>query len=344
VVIQKLTGIAVVVTLLWCVFVLREARLLIAAKPISTPLGRIRLLALAVFSTAPVIWNIGLSLGYLDAIVLSLGLAVVASGDRVSPLGAALLAGLAIAVHEMAAILVAPLLLILAFDPRFPSGFSGRRAAQVSVALVALAAMTVWLSGHAPSPELERQLLADPWLEPYWVHLLVDLQRQKLETSFLILWRAPGYARDLARNAILYLPATLAVLSVGLVQIWSLVISTKAKLLWTAAYAVASVSQLASVLIAFDFSRLFALTNAQAFLAYCLLNRRLAGREVRPARATVAALGAVCVAVAVADGLMKLKFTYLPPMPLWWPAGWDRWMLDPLELAANAVLGPPAGH
>jgi hypothetical protein len=31
-------------------------------------------------------------------------------------------------------------------------------------------------------------------------------------------------------------------------------------------------------------------------------------------------------------------------MPLWWPAGWDRWMLDPLELAANAVLGPPAGH
>ena len=329
---EMVSELATIADVVMCILLFRASRWLATAPGPKN----LRWLAMILLATSPVIWNLALSLGYLDVLLVILGLVLIAASERAT-LAAAAAALLAIAVHELASIFIAPLLLLVAIDPGERWGFNRGRAWRVGAALLVGAGLTLWLSRHGPSTGLEHHMLDAAITSDWWVHTLLDLQREPLSAPFGRIWSAADVWPTMARNAILYLPATLAIFAVGLLTLWRSNTTVRARALWTLAYLVASMGVLASNIVAFDYQRLFALANMQAFLAFFLMQRRLGTSQRATGSAALGIVAGICVLVAGSDALMKVKFTYLPTMDRWWPTALDAAMVDPLERIAQRV-------
>ncbi len=330
---------ATLLLVLWLVVLVRELRARLRVVSAEKTVAAMRIMALLVFVSSPVIWNLAMCFGYLDPLFFIAGLLIIACRpERVAHLVLALLLAIvALFIHEMSGLLLGPLLLLLVFEPASPWGVSRRAAAIVLPALVGLAVGTLLLARCTPSPALEQQMLARAWTTPEWVQMLCRLLREKLSLDLRAAWADAHLMARFRANAVLCLPATFALMVTGLCRLGGARITRRAKLLGAALLVVASFSQLVTNLVAFDATRLFALSNMQAFLAFSLLDRRLEGVPSSLGKLTMTWLMALTGAVAAAGLLTRVQFTYLPVMWRVVPGGFDGWLWDPLTRLGRAV-------
>lgn len=320
----------------WIALVVRELRARVAAGPLGSPAGRLRVMAVVLFAAAPVVWHLSMCLGYLDVWVQICGLVLVGFGARRLPVAVAG-AAVAVLVHEMAAVLVAPLLLLCAFEPAAPWGLRRGRALAVGGALAALAGLTLFLSSRGIPRALQADMLRQHWTSDWWVNLFNHLLSETLRQSSARVLATAGLGAIFRWNVVNYLPSTILMLALALCRLRLADVTPRARLVGSLFVVVAGMSEVFLNLVAFDYERLFALTNFQAFAAFCLLDRRLGELDrrarQRPGRASPRATAILVAAFALVlfcELTMAQRFTYLPPMPRWWPHALDRFMLDPL--------------
>jgi hypothetical protein len=299
---------------------------------------------------SPALWHLGLALGYFESLVLLLGLLATPGGRLPLPRFVPL-ALLALLVHEMAALLLVPLLLLHPLTPQAGGAGLSRARAGVVLALLAGFVLVAWCVFHSPPPPaLREQMLAAGAATPYWA----DAVHARLNDPFvgnlqrILHW--PRIGNVWASGLLVYTPAAWALLALGLVRLWRAPLSRRARLGWSVAYAAASLASLAMVLIAYDFTRLFSLSTLQAFLAYRVLVARLgpveprregallrtpAAPRTRPGRVALGGL----VALAVVSGLlMPARFTFMSPQPRYVPAAFDRPWVDPWGRLVGRLL------
>ncbi len=330
---------ATVVLITWLTVLVRELRARLRVVSPEKTVAAMRLMGLFVFVSSPVIWNLAMCFGYLDPLFFVAGLLVVACrpGRVLHVVLALLLVLLAMFIHEMSGLLLGPLLLFFAFDPTAPWGVSRRNAAIVLPALAGLAVSTLLLARCTPSPALEQQMLTRAWTSPEWVHMLCELLRVKVSPDLRATWADAHVLARFRANAVLCLPASIALMVTGFCRLGGARITRRAKMLGALLLAVASCSQLVTNLVAFDATRLFALTNMQAFLALSMLDRRLEGVPSGLGKYTMAWLMPFTGAIAVAGLLTRGQFTYLPVMWRLVPGGFDPVLWDPLTRLGRAV-------
>ena len=317
-----------VLLIAWLLLLVREIRSRLSVQPLRSSLGMLRLAAVLLFVSSPAIWNLAVCSGYLDPILLMLGLGMVACRSKHFVV-ACFLAAIAIFVHEMAGLLLAPLLLFFAFEPTARWGVTWRRAVTAAVALAVLGGLTLFMARRFPSQALERELLERKWTPDHWVHQVCDLLRLRNEVTFDKFRDAHAMARFRANGALCF-PASFALMAAGILRLRGANISKGATWIGALMLAVASWSVLVVNLVAFDQTRIFALANLQAFLAFCMRDRKLEGIDGAPRPWTMNVFVPVTLVVLVLGLLTPMRFTYLPQMARWVPPSFDARLWDPL--------------
>ncbi|HZI14139.1 MAG TPA: hypothetical protein VE153_27475 [Myxococcus sp.] len=328
---QMIIGVSFAVMTLFTVMAARAALGLVRGQA----LRRNDVAAAFLFASSAFVWHTAMCLGYFDALVAVLALLAV-PGGRLGLLRFVPLAVVALAVHEVSAFLLVPVLLLLPLAPSRPGLAVDRGgAARVGAAIGVLAVASAFLFASRPSAELHARMLQWEATPPRWVDIVHELMNVPFRGQLERILAHQDMADIYLRGLIVLLPTTFIMMGLGLARLWRSGLERRARWLWAAVYTVASCSSLVLVLVAFDFARLFSLTHLQAFLAYTALRWRL-GPDTGPARGGWA-LPAVAAVLVVANLLMPARFTFMEPRPRFLPDRVDAWLVDPLGSLADRL-------
>ncbi|MET0385322.1 MAG: hypothetical protein ABW321_05155 [Polyangiales bacterium] len=337
---ELIVGVTFITLALFAVVAGRAALALVARS--GTTSHGADLLVAALFTSSAYVWNTALGLGYLDALVGVLAFIAVRNG-KLSLGWFVPIAVVSLLVHEITVFVLVPLLLLLPLSAAVPGRAVDRRQlvrTGLVVALFAVGAALVFTS--RPTWQLNDQMVARGAVDADGVEMVTDLMNDTLATQLHAIHAISGLHEVYLRLLFTLFPTNLAMLLLGWVQLQRSSLPRPARRLWALLYVLTSVGAMVLVLCAYDFARVFAQSQLQGFLAYCVLRHKLDehGPDRSPAPESRLSLGVSIAAalIVVANVLTPAGFTFFPPRPRFQPQALERVLIDPLHMRELEAL------